>query len=446
MLFDLVKVPAHFTGEKYTKKQFWDKYVDIEQVYYSDLNPINHFKISKQDLLYHQTSALSKMDAQFNQVLPKINDFVNAINVENTNLLEQKISTKCGEAAFSTIQDVMSAFVRQINDTYLGSELNAVNITTYKDEKSKTGRFYKGDYSYEDQRNIKDQNAEMFKFISQLIGMDPSRRAAFIQQHDRIVKNNFSKGGKHHLKWTLDEYTKEKSFEVEAAVVDSQLMKELWESLGMKALQTGNIKDSSGKQLIQDAIVFDKNADISFKQTITIEGKAINNLQGLLEALNSKSGKEIDITLPNEIINQILEVQAFSIQSKSSVYNKALLNKEMKRNSISLKALIEITGEFKEELMLLESLNEEYWTNTNTKVFQNGGESEELEALANYLLSKGIAKTNLSKNHIYYTELGFTTASQWAEITKQVLKFHPPIRKLMRGKNALNQTYIYSYD
>lgn len=453
MLFDLVKVPTHFTGEKYTKKQFWDKYVDIEQVYYSDLNPINHFKISQRDLLYHQQNALSKMDAQFNQTLPKINDFLNAINAENPEILGRMISDKCGEVAFSTVQEAMAAFVKYINDVFLGSDINAVNITTYKDAQSKTGRSYKGDYHYKDQKSIKEQNAEMFKMIAELIKTDPSRRDNFIKQHERIVKNGFSsaKTGSRHSKWNMDEYVKEKAFEVEAAVSDSELMKQLWDSLGLVALQTGNIsvidpKDGQAKQMLQDTIVFDKNMNISFRQTITIQGHAINSLQELLKILKDKNGKEVNITLPNEIVDQILEVQALSIQSKSSVYNKALLNKGMERNSISLKELIEVTNEFKEELMLLESLNEEYWTNTNTKVFQNGGESEELEALANYLLSKGIAKTNLSKNHIYYTQLGFTTASQWAEITKQILKFHPPIRKLIRGKNALNQPYIYSYD
>ena len=43
MLFDLVKVPTHFTGEKYTKKQFWDKYVNIDISNYSLLNEINNF-------------------------------------------------------------------------------------------------------------------------------------------------------------------------------------------------------------------------------------------------------------------------------------------------------------------------------------------------------------------------------------------------------------------
>lgn len=452
MLFDLVKVPTHFTGEKYTKKQFWDKYVDIEQVYYSDLNPINHFKISQRDLLYHQQNALSKMDAQFNQTLPKINDFLNAINAENADAIGRMVSERCGEVAFSTIQEAMQAFVKHINDVFLGSNLNATNITTYKDKNSKTERFYKDNYNYKSQKSIKDQNAEMFSMIAQLIGMDPSRRANFIQQHERIVKNNFStaKRNSRHSKWNMDEYIEQKAFEVENAVSDSDLMKWLWESLGLVALQTGNIgvKDSDGnvKQMIQDTVVFNKNTDICFKETIIIDGKAINNLQGLLKVLEKKNGQQTNIVLPNKIVDQILEVQALSIQSKSSVYNKALLNKGMDRNSISLKELIETVNEFKEEFILLESLNDEYWTNTHTKVFEKGGESEELEMLANYLLSKGIAKTNLSKNQIYFTELGFTTASKWTEMTRQILKFHPPIRKLIRGKNALNQPYIYSYD
>lgn len=65
--------------------------------------------------------------------------------------------------------------------------------------------------------------------------------------------------------------------------------------------------------------------------------------------------------------------------------------------------------------------------------------------MANYYLSKNIAKTAISKNQVYFSTHGITYASDWLEETEQVLKFSPALTSFGTG-DYLNKQHTYMFE
>lgn len=200
----------------------------------------------------------------------------------------------------------------------------------------------------------------------------------------------------------------------------------------LRSIVTGAWTDSSGKQLIEDALTFAKNGiNIPFKYgnlkfTInTSEGsssRTANSIEDFLNQLDALNGQEFKVSLSDELYEELRLASVLSGQAKSGM-SQAILNKN-KRNSMSLE-------EAGFDPILLWTLYQEDMA-TKTEFFKPTGEqdSETLEALANYALSKSIANTALKFNQVYLTAEGFVSASDWMEKTERYLVFSPGVRSV----------------
>lgn len=206
----------------------------------------------------------------------------------------------------------------------------------------------------------------------------------------------------------------------------------------LRSIVTGAWTDSSGKQLIEDALTFAKSGiSIPFKYgnlkfTInTSEGsssRTANSIGDFLNQLDALNGEEFKVSLSDELYEELRLASVLSGQAKSGA-KQAILNDQSKsgenaRNAMSL-------GEAGFDPMLLWNLFQEDMA-TKTEFFKPSGEQDSatLEALANYSLSKSIADTNLKFNKVYLTAEGFVSASDWIESTGRYLVFKPGVRSV----------------
>ena len=83
---------------------------------------------------------------------------------------------------------------------------------------------------------------------------------------------------------------------------------------------------------------------------------------------------------------------------------------------------------------------------TKTEYFKpsKSQNSKDLEALANYSLSKSIAKTSLKTNQVYLTAEGFVPASQWMELNNRYLVFSPGVRSVSGDFLTRVRPYIFT--
>lgn len=182
-------------------------------------------------------------------------------------------------------------------------------------------------------------------------------------------------------------------------------------------LLTGQMVDKSGKQLIQDVVVFEKNIlGAPLNQKAYFDDKQYNfpTIRNFLTQI--KKLKPETIRLTDEMQGALRAASAFALQSKSGLSQHILTSAE--RNNISLQ---ELGGFIPNQLLTL--------YNEASNVFKNQS-SATLAGWANYTLSKGIALTALRKNEVYYTVDGFVTTSQWMSLHNYLLKFTTQKMKL----------------
>lgn len=170
----------------------------------------------------------------------------------------------------------------------------------------------------------------------------------------------------------------------------------------------------NGKQIIEDVFAINKenrNKEIINKNGtigVTINLGGVNNFfktyGQLFDSLQNFHGT---LELTDELYDIFKIGSDIAAQVKSGVSQDILNYSEAldSRNSISLKDLNFIENSF--DLYDLYLYHNAYFKEESSQ-----SESEEMKALANYALSKGIAKTNLIANNIYVTKEGFATASQ----------------------------------
>ena len=218
------------------------------------------------------------------------------------------------------------------------------------------------------------------------------------------------------------EYTNIKSDLAEQIAVEL-----LNKNSGFQAIASGKFQDSLGQMLIEDAFVFNKKTMNTFFGTLSFEiiqkGKKsqaqASSIFDLLNQINSLNG-EYTISLSDPLYEALKKASALDAQVKSGRGAQPILTRAQ-RNVLDLEGF---TPHSLVELYNLQKTPDQYFLPEKQ---QN---SKDLAALANYTLSKNIAKTALASNQLYFTSKGIQTASMWMEQNNYMLKFYPEVHSM----------------
>lgn len=232
-----------------------------------------------------------------------------------------------------------------------------------------------------------------------------------------------------------------------ADLAEALMVEQLNKHPGLRAIVTGSWTDETGQQLIEDAFAFSSQTiSVPFSlgklnYTITTSkgstSKSASSIQDFLSELDQLNGTNFKVKLSNELYEALQAGAALAGQAKSGLSGQNILNKA-KRNALSLNDV-----NF-DPMLLWDLYNADM--QTRTQYFKPTGEqsSTTLEALANYCLSKNIAKTALAKNQVYLTADGFVTASQWMQKYSRYLIFTPGVRSVSGDFLTKQRPYYFN--
>ena len=384
---------------------FWGKYAYLNQWDQANLSDSVLFRLQ----LVHLKNLEQSANKQYNAA----SEFIK-LSSQLLQLEEQEMDKQIGESIYSRILQLM-------NSAFASSKLNPL--------KNKDG-----DWATREEKNQNIDNL-MLEVQSILEKIKPSEGIdqAIVQSLEDVFAHRGVKG-------KMKEYQQTKADYAEKLAVDALNRNEGW-----KAIQTGNFVDKMGQQLIEDVMTFSKDSvnipfaggslNYKIKNKIdssisTASAGSLNDFFTQVEKLNAN----YTITLSNKLYGALQQASILNTQVKSGMNGQPILTRAA-RNAITL----EECGFSDFGLWRLYTQQDSY------KYFKldRNQDSKQLNAIANYYLSKSIGKTNLAKNQLYYTELGFTTASRWMEVNKQMLKFFPAINSMALNMLTLPRQYRF---
>ena len=384
---------------------FWGKYAYLNQWDQANLSDSVLFRLQ----LVHLKNLEQSANKQYNAA----SEFIK-LSSQLLQLEEQEMDKQIGESIYSRILQLM-------NSAFISSNLNPL--------KNKDG-----DWATREEKNQNIDNL-MLEVQSILEKIKPGEGIdqAIVQSLEDVFAHRGVKG-------KMKEYQQTKADYAEKLAVDALNRNEGW-----KAIQTGNFVDKMGQQLIEDVMAFSKdsvnipfaggrlNYKIKNKIDSSISSASAGNLEDFFTQVE-KLNANYTITLSDELYGALQQASILNTQVKSGMDKQPILTRAT-RNAITL----EECGFSDFGLWRLYTQQDSY------KYFKldRNQDSKQLNAIANYYLSKSIGKTNLAKNQLYYTELGFTTASRWMEVNKQMLKFFPAINSMALNMLTLSRQYRF---
>lgn len=384
---------------------FWGKYAYLNQWDQANLSDSVLFRLQ----LVHLKNLEQSANKQYNAA----SEFIK-LSSQLLQLEEQEMDKQIGESIYSRILQLM-------NSAFTSSKLNPL--------KNKDG-----DWATREEKNQNIDNL-MLEVQSILEKIKPGEGIdqAIVQSLEDVFAHRGVKG-------KMKEYQQTKADYAEKLAVDALNRNEGW-----KAIQTGNFVDKMGQQLIEDVMTFSKdtvnipfaggrlNYKIKNKIDSSISSASAGNLEDFFTQIE-KLNANYTITLSDELYSALQQASILNTQVKSGMDKQPILTRAT-RNAITL----EECGFSDFGLWRLYTQQDSY------KYFKldRNQDSKQLNAIANYYLSKSIGKTNLAKNQLYYTELGFTTASRWMEVNKQMLKFFPAINSMALNMLTLSRQYRF---
>lgn len=384
---------------------FWGKYAYLNQWDQANLSDSVLFRLQ----LVHLKNLEQSANKQYNAA----SEFIK-LSSQLLQLEEQEMDKQIGESIYSRILQLM-------NSAFTSSKLNPL--------KNKDG-----DWATREEKNQNIDNL-MLEVQSILEKIKPGEGIdqAIVQSLEDVFAHRGVKG-------KMKEYQQTKADYAEKLAVDALNRNEGW-----KAIQTGNFVDKMGQQLIEDVMAFSKdsvnipfaggrlNYKIKNKIDSSISSASAGNLEDFFTQVE-KLNANYTITLSDELYSALQQASILNTQVKSGMDKQPILTRAT-RNAITL----EECGFSDFGLWRLYTQQDSY------KYFKldRNQDSKQLNAIANYYLSKSIGKTNLAKNQLYYTELGFTTASRWMEVNKQMLKFFPAINSMALNMLTLPRQYRF---
>lgn len=358
----------------------------------------------------------------------------------NTDLLLETQIKKLQALEGKTKKQFLNAsnFLKNIEEEYLkindqiynlstqqimGRILEILNLGLWGNELNPTRRWINNEIN-EAQRDKEANQAiqELQKLLIQIKVSEPLQEQIINDFENRIRKQK----GNNQI------YTQIKADYAEKLMVDLLSKNPNWITY-----QTGKwaqiVRDKTGKKttasaLIEDTMSFNKNKlnqkfGLPLSYTVKYQdGKTISNtvtsLKQFLDVVD-KLDIKAQIQLEDPLYEAVQKASELSTQVKSGRNNQPILSRA-KRNAITLDNKGNKGIGFFQQYTILEKI---YQDNTIPWIPLSQQNSKELDALANYQLSKEIHRTNIAANALYYTEQGFVTASEWMSNTKQFIKF-----------------------
>lgn len=385
---------------------FWGKY--------AYLNQWDQVNLSDSVLFRLQLVHLKNLEQSANKQYNAASEFIK-LSSQLLQLEEQEMDKQIEESIYSRILQLMnSAFISSELSPFRDSDRNWIS------DKEKINQ------------NIDNIMIEV-QSILQKIKPGEGIDQAIVQRLEDVFANRKAKG-------KMKEYQQAKADYAEVLATDALNKNEGW-----KAIRTGNFVDKMGQQLIEDVMAFSKNSvNIPFtggslnyriknkidSSTSIASAGSLNDFFKQIEKLNAN----YTITLSDELYGALQQASILNTQVKSGMNGQPILTRAA-RNAITLAEC----GFSDFGLWRLYTQQDSY------KYFKldRNQDSKQLNAIANYYLSKSIGKTNLAKNQLYYTELGFTTASRWMEVNKYMLKFFPAINSMALNMLTLSRQYRF---
>ena len=364
-------------------EQFWGLYDPLDRVTIPDSS------------LFLQMQIKNLKNLESGEKYTATNEFLR----ESGALLQNHEATaenEIGDEVYSRILEIMNAGLK-------GSSLNP-----YKGQRGLT----KAQQKQQTSENIKSLLQELTSLL-QMTNTNATLSANIVSMLEKRLRN-FNWGHTPHS------YIMEKADLAEALMVDR-----MNQNPALRAIVTGSWLDLSGKQLIEDAFAFNKDSiDIPFeggKLSFSVKvgkgkfksGEAMS-IKDFLDQIEALNGVDFKVQLSDELYEALKTGSTIAGQAKSGLHGQAILNQN-KRNSMTL----EEAGF--DPRLLWDLYQADLETRTQFFKPETEQDSKDLEALANYCLSKNIAKTALAANQLYLTSEGFVTASQWMELNNRYL-------------------------
>lgn len=373
------------------EKAWWGNYTWLENL---QTPPIEKLKEAQRKVLESQEKALNKKCQAANTFLEQIKKYNLEWLKENT---ERAVDDAIGQRLMKLINAGLNQ-ERESDDSILKEGMD------YRTQIEKANK------------NLEEM-IDLLKKITSFREITDSQLNKFIN----LMKNAYRSTS--FMNMTTREYVHKKAAAAEYATAIAINQNSNWQ-----AIVTGNWMDEKGRQLIEDVLVFDKKTlqlqgSIPIKiRIITKKGKIKTVTKELKDILEIKGTIRLD---SNEDYRKIQQLKLFSAQAKSGIGQNIFTN--AKRNAIPLKEI----GGFGNANAIY-GLYIEDIRRSDARWFKPTEQqsSESLNVFANMQLSQNILKTVLSKNEIYFTTEGFTTAREWLIKRNSYVTFKDRITQL----------------
>lgn len=376
------------------KEAWWGRYTWLENLQ----NPsIENLKAAQRKILANQEASLAKN-------CKAVNEFLNKIKGYNAEGLEENTD--------------------RIIDDAIGQRLMKLINAALNREKESNDSIIQEGMSDEEQRKQAIDNLEEMNTILKNITSSGKTNEEQLKKFISLMKRAYSSAS--YWDATTREYVRKKAAAAEYATAIAINQNPEW-----RAIVTGDWVDKKGQQLVEDILVFDEKT-ISLHGNIPIKVR-ITNKKGKTEIRSKKLKDILEIKgtvrlASNEDYKKIQKLKLFSAQVKSGIDQNIFTGAQ--RNAISLSQV----GGFGNANAIY-SLYVEDIGRSDARWFKNTNEqySESLNLFANMQLSQNILKTVLSKNEVYFTTEGFTTAREWLIKKNKYITFKDKITQLSVG-------------
>jgi hypothetical protein len=380
--------------ESVQREAWWGRYTWLENLQ----NP------SIENLKAAQNKVLANQEANLNKKCQAVNTFLNKIKGYNTANLEEN--------------------TERIVDDAIGQRLMKLINAGLNHERYSEDSILKEGMNDKTQREQAIRNLEEMNTLLRGITSSGKTNEQQLNKFMSLMKRAYDSAS--YWDATTREYVRKKAAAAEYATAVAINQHPDW-----KAIVTGNWVDEKGRQLVEDILVFDDKTltlygNIPIKVRITTrQGKTEVRTKKLKDVLEIKGTVRL---ASNEDYKKIQQLKLFSAQVKSGIDQNIFTGAQ--RNAISL---AEIGGFGKANAIY--GLYVEDIGRSDARWFKNTQEqnSESLNIFANMQLSQNILKTVLSKNEIYFTTEGFTTAREWLIKKNRYVTFKDRITQLSVG-------------
>lgn len=360
--------------KRYVDRAWWGEYSDLNRLQ----NPgENGYQVA-------QRRILNNYDKQLKKKCQELNNFLNEMKKIPDNLIQELESETTKR---------LDALLMELGNAGLNVNRGSSNSILFKEKKTK-----------------EELNSEIYRLESTLNKM--STLLMQLTSQTKVPVNQINKtlsllAGNNGFKSAFYGQGTTRSYIQAKSKVAELMARDILTSHPDWAAVVSGDWYNQGQQLIEDLFVFNtKKTNLGMVNVeIFTDTKTKTKTSIPLKELITLEGT---VHLTDDGLRTLRKMKEISVQVKSGADQDIFT--QAARNSISLRELYGLgnLGDRMYQLYMLDLEKPQNWF----KQSQNQN-SPALNNLANLRLSYGITNTVLSKNEVYYTELGFTTAYEW---------------------------------